>query len=222
MKFRTAAALSLMLIASLTACNKSEVDQNRPAYVAEGSAPPPPNPGVGTISTEVIKDQSTIEFVGAKVTRDHKGDFREFEGAIRYDGARPTEINFDIDVASVTTDDLKLTDHLKSEDFFDIVRYPRATFVSTSLTELPAGQEGGATHMLRGNLTMHGVTKEVAFPVKTERTAEGVRATAQFTINRQDWEISYKGMADDLIKDDVLIKLDLRFPPPPETKAAAK
>lgn len=220
MKSRSLTALALVLVAALAACGKNEIDQNKPAFVAEG-APAPPAPGQGTISTEIVKDKSSIRFVGAKITREHNGEFAEFDGAIRYAGAKPAEITFDIDMASVTTDDAKLTEHLKSEDFFDVRRYPSANFVSSSLTELPPGQQGDATHMLRGNLTMHGVTKEVAFPVKAEQTAEGVRTTASFTINRHDWGISYKGMADDLIKDNVLIKLDLFFPPPPASTPAA-
>ena len=56
---------------------------------------------------------------------------------------------------------------------------------------------------------------EITVPVTTQQTAEGVRAKSEFTINRHDWGISYRGMADDLIKDNVLIKLDLMFPPPP-------
>ena len=98
---------------------------------------------------------------------------------------------------------------------FDVAKYPKATFVSTSLTAAPAGTPGGATHMLKGTLDLHGVQKEITIPVVAEKTAEGVRTKSEFTINRQDWGISYKGAADDLIKDNVLIKLDLMFPPPP-------
>ena len=57
----------------------------------------------------------------------------------------------------------------------------------------------------------------MTIPVTAEVTPQGVRATSEFTINRHDWGISYRGMADDLIKDQVLLKLDLMFPPPPQT-----
>jgi polyisoprenoid-binding protein YceI len=69
--------------------------------------------------------------------------------------------------------------------------------------------------MLTGMLDLHGVQKQVTIPVKAVVTPEGVRTTSEFTIKRQDWGISYRGMADDLIKDEVLLKLDLMFPPPP-------
>jgi polyisoprenoid-binding protein YceI len=211
--------MSLLLIALLPGCQKSEIADKPAAEVGEtatgGAASTGTAPAPGATASKVIKERSKIEFVGAKVTRDHTGKFNDFDGSIEYAGGKPSRIHFDIDLNSIETDDEKLTGHLKTPDFFDVARYPKATFVSTSLTEAPAGTQGGATHILEGNLDMHGVTKEVTIPVKAEQSAEGVRATSEFTINRHDWGISYKGMADDLIRDNVLIRLDLVFPPPP-------
>jgi polyisoprenoid-binding protein YceI len=215
-------ALCLLLL--VPACRKSEIDEKPAAAVTE-TAPatdtatataatgtqPSPNAVVG----KVIKEKSAIEFVAAKVTRDHKGKFNAFDGWIEYEGTRPSRLAFDIDLNSTETDTEKLTAHLKTPDFFDVARYPKATFVSTSLTEAPPGAPAGATHMLKGNLNLHGVEKEVTIPVTATVTPEGVRTKSEFTINRQDWGISYRGAADDLIKDNVLIKLDLAFPPPP-------
>lgn len=209
---------SIVLALSLAffACQKSEITDKPAAEVTDAgtststTTPPPAQAGP---RTNVIKEKSSINFVGAKVTRDHKGTFRNFDGWIEYAGGTPSQISFDIDLNSLQTDDAKLDSHLKTADFFDVAKYPKATFVSTSLT--PAAGGGGATHTLKGNLTMHGVTKEVTIPVTAQQTADGVRTTSEFTINRHDWGVSYKGMADDLIKDDVLIRLDLSFPPPP-------
>jgi len=207
-------ALSLLFLAP--GC-KSEVD-DKPAAEVSGTMPETTSatqPAAGAVTANVIKEKSKIEFVGAKVTRDHQGQFRNLDGRIEYVDAKPSNISFDIDLNSVETDTEKLTGHLKSPDFFDIAKYPKATFTSTSLTEAPAGSADGATHTLRGTLDLHGVQKEVAIPVKAAVSPEGVHATSEFTLNRHDWGISYKGAADDLIKDNVLIKLDLLFPPPP-------
>ena len=208
--------LALMLLA-IPACQKSELTDKPAAEVTETSATTATTdtaattapPAGATTRANVIKDKSKIEWVAGKVTRDHHGSFKNFDGAIEYAGATPQKISFDIDLSSIESDTEKLTGHLKSPDFFGVAKYPKATFTSTSLT--PAG----TTHMLRGTLDLHGVQKEVAIPVKAEQTADGVRATSEFTINRHDWGISYRGAADDLIKDNVLIKLDLMFPPPP-------
>jgi polyisoprenoid-binding protein YceI len=207
--------LSLALV--LPACQKSEIADKPAAAVSETTATAPADtaPAAGATSAKVIREKSKIEFVGAKVTRDHQGRFNNFDGSIDYVAGKPSRIAFEIDMNDLWTDTEQLTQHLKSPDFFDVAKYPKATFVSTSLTEAPAGSPGGATHILKGNLNLHGVEKEVTVPVVAVQSPEGVRTTSEFTINRHDWGISYKGMADDLIKDNVLIKLDLIFPPPP-------
>lgn len=211
-------AVSLLLI--LPACQKSEISDKPAAEVSETTATTAAvdtgAPAPGATTAKVIKEKSKIEFVGAKVTRDHDGRFNDFDGGIEYDAAgKPTRIAFDINLNDIWTDEEKLTGHLKSPDFFDVAKYPKATFTSTSITEAAAGSPDGTTHTVTGTLDLHGVKKDVTIPVKAEVTADGVRTRSDFTINRHDWGISYKGMADDLIKDNVLIKLDLAFPPPP-------
>lgn len=210
-------ALAFVLLTA--ACRDSAVDSGPAAAVTEttaGSAAatstgPTPGAPVG----KVIKEKSRIEFVGAKVTRDHQGQVRDFDGWIEYAASKPARIGFEMNLDSIETDTEKLTGHLKSADFFDVAKYPKATFVSGSLTETAPGTAGGATHELKGTLDLHGVKKDVTIPVVATTTPEGVRTTSEFSINRHDWGISYKGAADDLIRDNVLIKLDLMFPPPP-------
>lgn len=214
--------LALSLAVLLPACQKSEITDKPAAEVVDTAATSAgvsdtaaQQPAGNAVRANVIKEKSSINFVGAKVTRDHNGKFKNFDGSIEYVAGKPERISFDIDVNSLETDDPKLDGHLKTADFFDVAKYPKATFTSTSLAEAPAGDGSGATHLLTGTLDLHGVQKEVRIPVKAQQTAEGVHATSEFTINRHDWGISYKGMADDLIKDNVLIRLDLHFPPPP-------
>jgi polyisoprenoid-binding protein YceI len=213
-------AFFLMLpLVALVAC-QSEIT-NKPAAEVSDAAPRSVAPGgqdpAGTTREDVIKHRSSINFVGAKVTRDHKGHFNDFDGWIEYQGPQPARISFEIDLSSVETDTPKLTEHLKTADFFDVARYPKATFVSSTVADAPAGSPPGTTHVLTGTLDLHGSQKEVRIPVTTERTAEGLRARSEFTINRHDWGISYRGMADDLIRDEVLMRLDLLFPPPPQS-----
>ena len=223
MRVRSAMFALCLVMLVPAACKKSEISDAPAAEVSDTQAVTTDSSATtatstqagGTTTANVIKEQSSIGFVGAKVTRDHTGKFNNFDGRIDYAGGQPQRISFDIDLNSIETDTPDLTTHLKSPDFFDVARHPKATFTSTSLTAAPAGSEPGVTHILTGTLDMHGAQKEVRIPVKTQTTPEGVRATSDFTINRHDWGISYKGMADDLIKDNVLIKLNLLFPPPP-------
>ena len=66
-----------------------------------------------------------------------------------------------VEMASVKSDDEKLTGHLQSPDFFDVAKYPKATFEST---EIKKGGDKGATHTVTGNLDFHGVKKSITFP----------------------------------------------------------
>jgi len=206
----------LPVVFLLLGCFK-DIDEKPAAQVTETSA------ASGTMLTsttqptsvgEVLKEKSSIGFIGAKVTGQHVGKFHEFNGRVEYVGTTPTGIDFTINPASLETDEAKLDAHLKSADFFDVARYPTVTFVSNLVRPAEPSNPDG-THLISGTLTMHGVSKEITFPARVEASPQGVHATSGFKINRHDWGISYRGAPDNLIKDDVAISLDLWFPPPP-------
>ncbi|MEJ7731568.1 MAG: YceI family protein [Polyangiaceae bacterium] len=152
--------------------------------------------------------KSKIEWTGSKVTGKHEGSFQQFDGwiAITDDKPESAKIAVVIDMTSVKSDDDKLTGHLKSGDFFEVEKFPKASFTST---EIKAGGDKGATHTITGNLNLRGVEKSVTFPATIKVTADKVTAKSEFSINRKDWGIVYAGKADDLIRDGVVIKLDL-------------
>jgi len=164
-------------------------------------------PGKGLTSLAIDPSNSKIEFVGAKVTASHPGGFTDFAGTVRV--AEPVEksqIEVTIQTASLYADKEKLTKHLKSPDFFDVGKFPTATFRSTEI------KKDGEGHVMTGDLTLHGVTKRISFPVTLDAMGTEVTASAEFSINRQDYGINYPGMRDDLIRDLVVIKLSLKLP----------
>lgn len=97
------------------------------------------------------------------------GKFQEFEGDIKSDKADFSDatISFTIQAASVNTNNEKRDDHLRNEDFFDVANHPEITFVGKKLTP-----ESGKEYKLVGDLTMHGVTKEVELDVKYNGTVK--------------------------------------------------
>jgi polyisoprenoid-binding protein YceI len=114
-----------------------------------------------------------------------------------------------LDMTSITVTDLKgeekgkLEGHLKTGDFFETDKYPTGKFV---LTGAKAEKKGDNTHMLEGNLTLKGIEKGVKFPAKVELTNEGKGAkiiAKDILIDRTLWGITYKGMADNAIKNDI-------------------
>lgn len=162
--------------------------------------------------------QSEVGFEGAKVTGKHTGSFKKVDGQVSLSGGKVNALTITIDTASVESDDEKLTGHLKSADFFDVEKFPQSTFVSTQVVEKAAAN---ATHEITGNLTLHGVTKSITFPVSVKAAATSAKGDAEFTINRKDFNIVYPGKSDDLIKDDVLLKLKLTFKPGADAVPAA-
>ena len=208
-------ALLLTAAITLTACPDPAADapaaEVRPA--AETSDPVPAAAGTETLTID--RATSSVGFTGAKVTASHDGRFTEFAGTIDLDPARveASRVRVTIQMASVQIDPDRLRGHLLSPDFFDAERIPTATFESTRIA---AGGEGG-THTITGNLTLHGVTREISFPANVEVGDREVRARAEFSINRRDFDIVYPGMPDDLIRDGVVIRFDVRAPRTPRS-----
>jgi polyisoprenoid-binding protein YceI len=149
---------------------------------------------------------SKIEWVGSKVTGKHEGGFRDFKGIVQVDPTAPEKgkVDVEIDATTLYTDSDKLVGHLKTADFFDVANHPKATFTTTDV------KKGPDKWMITGNLTLRGITKSVTFPAKVNVAEGGVDVDAEFAINRKDFAIVYPGMPDDLIKDDVLLKLHIR------------
>ncbi len=174
------------------------------APAADAAAPAKP---AGAL--DLTPDSSKVEWTGSKVTGKHEGSFKKFTGWIGLPGEKPEEatIHVEIDVASLKTDSDKLEGHLKSDDFFAIDKFPTATFTST---EIKAGGEKGATHTITGNLKLRGVEKSVSFPATVKVDAKEVSAKAEFAINRKDFGIVYEGTKDDLLRDEVVIQLDVK------------
>jgi len=91
------------------------------------------------------------------------GRFNRFEGSFSYDEAAPqnSRVTVAIDTASLDTNHAERDKHLRSDDFFDVERFPKATFTSTSYRK--NSDSGG---VLVGNLTLHGVTRPVEIAVQ--------------------------------------------------------
>lgn len=170
------------------------------------------SPKTGATETLTISpENSKVEFVASKVTRSHNGSFKQFSGQIDLDpnNIPGSRVTIDIETSSVVADDDQLTGHLKTPDFFDVAKFPKGTFVST---RIEPGTAGGEAYTVTGNFELHGVKKSISFPATIKATPESVAVDAEFSINRKDFGIVYAGKADDLIRDGVVIKLNLRVP----------
>jgi polyisoprenoid-binding protein YceI len=124
-----------------------------------------------------------------------KGEFDKIIGTVNYDPANPSASTVDatIEVASISTRDEQRDAHLKSPDFFDVEKFPTITFKSRKVTGT-----GGDSFTVAGDLTIHGVTKEVNLKV-AELTEEAKDpwgnmrrgASATTKINRKDFGMHF-------------------------------
>lgn len=142
----------------------------------------------------VDKLHSNVKFsVQHMVVSEMEGSFKMFDGTMEHAKAdfSDAKINFTVDVASVNTDNDRRDGHLKGDDFFNAEKFPKMTFVSSSVT--PAGQ---GKYKIAGNLTIRDVTKPVVFDVThggVLKSQKGSKAgfKARTTINRFDYNLKW-------------------------------
>lgn len=212
----TAIFFSVALISACAdpAANKPKATTTAPSNVgtatsATTSKAPTAPPVIKGTAIDITPENSKIEFTGSKVTGQHSGGFKQFKGAIDLvgDKAETSSVSVEIEMASLFTDSDGLTKHLMTADFFEVDKHPKASFVSTQIYA-PVSENGPFSVV--GDLEMHGVKKSITFPATIKITPDAVTVLAEFAINRKDFGIVYAGKVDDLIRDDVAIKLDLK------------
>lgn len=172
---------------------------------------------------------STLKWTGY-----HKGGLNPRFGILKSEGVLTAENNeitggtFTIDMHSILTDSASvdpaisggktssdLDAHLKNADFFDVEKYPTAKFEITKVAAFDATTASvieGATNTISGNLTIKDKTVNVTFPAKITVDANGINIFSKFTINRQDWGLTYgtEGDAKDwMIAQNVDIELSV-------------
>lgn len=147
-----------------------------------------------------------------------RGAFGTVSGTIQYDPANvpATRVDGKVGIGSVDTANVDRDKHLVSPDFFDAVKFPEMTFVSKSVKNVTS-----TTFDLVGDLTLHGVTKEVVF--KVNKLAPDVKdpwgntksgTTATTTLNRQDFGIAWNTKLDSggyVVGDEVAVTLELEL-----------
>jgi len=147
-----------------------------------------------------------------------KGSFNALSATLTENKADPTRssVEASIDIASLNTGDAQRDAHLKSADFFESEKHPTMTFKSTKVERKGEGEYG-----VTGDLTLHGVTKQVTFAVEGPsapgkdpwgNTRIGLSATTK--INRKDFGLTWNAALETggiLVGEDVQITLDVEF-----------
>ena len=150
------------------------------------------------------------------VVSEVEGKFKTYQGKAQLDEADLTksQVEFTAEVASIDTGDAKRDEHLKSPEFFDAAKFPQLTFKSTKITK------AGKGYKLKGNLTIHGVTKEVTLDATVSQAVKnpwgklvrGVKVNGK--LKRSDYGISWNKTLDQggvVVGDDVALDIKLEI-----------
>ena len=176
------------------------------------AAQPAAGPNTWTVDTAHSSAGFSVKHMMVSTVR---GTLGPIKGTIDYDGKSLESLKADIsiDVGAINTGNANRDDDLKSANFFDVTKYPTATFKSK---RVEAGGQG--RFKLIGDLTMHGVTKEVALNVegpsaaiKTQQGGQKIGASATTTINRREFGLSYNSVieAGPVVGDEVQVTIDI-------------
>lgn len=198
-----------------TACQDAPDADNANTGEAESAA-------TASGNTFSIDSSSAITWAGTKPDATHSGTFKISNGTVSVENNQLTAGSFTIDIASLVNLDLegewkgKLEGHLKSPDFFDVEKFPTASFAITKVEPYDSTKGTslltGATHLISGNLTLKDSTKNISFPANISITETALTAKADFNIDRTLWGMNYKGPnnpADWLIRKEVNLKFDI-------------
>jgi polyisoprenoid-binding protein YceI len=143
-----------------------------------------------------------------------EGQFKSFDATItsaKEDFSDAT-VEFTADVNSLNTDNTDRDNHLKNPDFFDVTKYNSLTFKSTSLKKIEKN-----VYQLEGNLTMHGITKSIAFTANfggiavhpyTKKTMAGFKISGK--LKRTDFGIG-ASIPTAMVSDEIVIFANTEF-----------
>ena len=170
-------------------------------------------------SWEIDGSHSSAQFaVRHLMVSNVRGEFGKVTGTVNFDEKDPSKstVQATIDATTINTRDEKRDGHLKSPDFFDVAKFPTLSFKSKKVAAAGAGK-----FKVTGDLTIHGVTKEVVLDVEGPAPEKkdpwgNVKsgATATTKINRKDFGLTWNKSLDGggvVVGDEVSITLDVEL-----------
>tara|TARA_B100001250_G_scaffold398625_1_gene407094 strand:- start:566 stop:1171 length:606 start_codon:yes stop_codon:yes gene_type:complete len=172
---------------------------------------------------KIDSEHSNVSFGIRYLVSNTSGNFHTFSGNIVYDMEKPEEIKIQatIQAESIDTDNVKRDQHLKSDDFLNVEKYPIITFTS-SKAELNDGvgavsdlEEG--TLFVEGTFTMHGVSKKITLPVRflgksvhPYKQKEVVGFSAKTVVQRSDFGVNNWTDKAGVLSDEVEVRLTIQ------------
>lgn len=215
---------NLFLIAGITAstvaCKNDTKNKVEPGEAEEAATSTEE-----AVTYKIDTTESTIEWRGTKPTGEHRGTIDIKDGKLTATSEEITSGKVTIDMNSIKVTDegmdekdrTSLENHLKGTvegketDFFNVKKFPTATFEVTGITE-----ENGQK-MLQGNLTIKEETKNIQFPISSDIDEDELTLKSEtFTIDRTNWKVNYgsksvfDNLGDNFISDEMELTINLK------------
>ena len=159
---------------------------------------------------KLVPAQSEITFVAKQMGVPLDGKFGKFDAQLAFDGKKPElgKVVFSIDLGSAAIGDAETIKELKKPEWFNVGKFPSATFTSSSIKPVGAGKLDVA-----GTLAIKGTARPLSVPVTLTPEGAGVTlAQGSFTLKRVDFKIGEGDWADvSIVANDVVVKFKLAF-----------
>jgi polyisoprenoid-binding protein YceI len=150
-------------------------------------------------------EASEARFKATSRLMDADGRFSRLAGEVTVDPKDPAtaKVTVTIDAVSIDTGIGMRDNHLRSADFLDVARFPTIKFESQRV------EMTGSKAAVTGQLTLHGVTREIVVPVEVQLSGVALVATGEFVLNRRDYAMNYSSPWNP-IADSVRITFTIR------------
>ncbi|MGI9025507.1 MAG: YceI family protein [Burkholderiaceae bacterium] len=161
-------------------------------------------PTLASAAQKVVTGQSEVAFISKQMGVPVQGKFERFDGQVNVDPAKPEtgKVSFTVDLASAALGTAEAVAELKKPDWFDVAKFPSATFQSSSIKSLGNGKVD-----VTGKLTIKGISNEIHVPMTLVQQGDILKASGEFTIRRLDYRIGAGEWGDtSLVANEVLIK----------------
>lgn len=172
-----------------------------------------------TKKVNVDIQKSSVEWTGKQLTGEHYGNVLLKSAELSFKDKKLIDGTFAVDMNSITCTDIsdqksnkRLVDHLKSEDFFSVSKFPVSRFVITKVDNQTANKFD-----ITGDLTIRGITNAVSFPATLTLNGKTTTAAATIVFDRSKYDVKFgsqsffENVGDKMVYDDIELKVQLVF-----------
>ena len=156
---------------------------------------------------KLVPAQSDVAFTAKQMGVPLQGHFKKFDAQIAFDPAKPeaAHIQFSVDTGSATIGSRETDAELPKAEWFNVAKFPQATFQSSSVKAL-----GGGKFEVAGKLTIKGQARDVVAPVQLAQAGATTTATGTLALKRLQFKIGEGDWTDtSMVADEVQVTFKL-------------